>query len=332
MNAANYYLNSPKLVADIGGTNARIALNTVAGEFSSVRVMQCEKYHNLAEVIRAYLTEIGADIGESQVEHAVVAIATPVLGDQVKFTNNHWQFSIEATRQALGLKSLLVMNDFSALAMSLPYLGETELTRLDNLGQVRHGVKAVIGPGTGLGVAGLVPVAMGWQALATEGGHVSLSPANPLEQEIIKHLWREYPHVSAERLISGPGIVLLYHTLCQTNGVNPAASDAAGVVALATNDNCTTAQQTLSTFSGLLGGVAGNLALTYGCQGGLYLGGGVLSKLGAQFDKVKFCERFVAKGRFKTYLEAIPRYMISAEHPAFIGAAEHLRNHISQGA
>ena len=332
MNAANSYLNSPKLVADIGGTNARIALNTAAGEFSSVRVMQCEKYHNLSDVIRAYLAEIGTDIGESQVQHAVVAIATPVSGDEVKFTNNHWQFSIEATRQALGLKSLLVINDFSALAMSLPYLGETELTRLDKLGLVQHGVKAVIGPGTGLGVAGLVPVGNSWQSLPSEGGHVSLSPANPLEQEIMKHLWREYPHVSAERLISGPGIALLYHTLCQINGINPAASDAAGVVAVATKDNCTTAQQALSTFSGLLGGVAGNLALTYGCQGGLYLGGGVLSKLGAQFDKVKFCERFVAKGRFEAYLEAIPRYMITAEQPAFIGAAQHLRGYLQQSA
>lgn len=328
MNIANANLNSPKLVADIGGTNARIALNTSAGEFSSVRIMQCEKYHNLSEVISAYLSEIG----EPKVEDAVVAIATPIAGDQVKFTNNYWTFSIEATRQALGLKTLLVMNDFSALAMSLPYLDDTNLIRLDKLGQITHGVKAVIGPGTGLGVAGLVPAGTGWQSLPSEGGHVSLSPANPLELEILKRLWCDYPHISAERLISGPGIVLLYQTLCQIDRVRPASIDAAGVVALATNASCAVAQQTLSVFSGLLGGVAGNLALTYGCQGGLYLGGGIISKLGEQFDRAKFCERFVAKGRFEAYLEAIPRYIITAEQPAFIGAAEHLRNHILQRA
>ncbi len=326
MSLAQFSTGAPSLVGDVGGTNARFALTSNADALTSVRVLPCDRYPSLSDAILDYL----AWAGNPRTENAVIAIATPVLGDHVRMTNHHWSFSIEATRQQFGFRSLLVINDFFALAMSLPFLSENQRQRLDMYGQLQHGVKAVIGPGTGLGVAGLVPFGAGWQPVASEGGHVSFAPADLLELELLQRLWRNHPHVSAERLLSGPGILLLYRTLCEMAGVPPGADEAAGVVQLSRLGQCKVAEQTVALFSGLLGGVAGNVALTYGCIGGLYLGGGIVGKLGDQFDREKFCQRFVAKGRFESYLESIPRWLITAEYPAFIGAAQHLRQHLAQ--
>jgi len=314
--------NSPFLVADIGGTNARFGLSTGdPGRFASLLVLACADYAGLSDAIRDYLSRAG----NPTVQEAVIAIATPVLGDQVQMTNHHWSFSIEQTREDLGLNTLLVINDFAALAMSLPQLKDSQLRRLDHHREDRAGVKVVLGPGTGLGVAGLVPTDSGWQALSTEGGHVSFSPTNPLELELLTLLWHEHRHISAERLISGPGIALLYRALCKIAGTVPAADDAAQIVELAASGGCKIAQQTTQVFSGLLGGMAGNVALTLGATGGVYLGGGVLGKLGRNFDVEVFCQRFIAKGRFEKYLDAIPRYLIVEEQPALIGAAQALR-------
>ncbi|MDD5298352.1 MAG: glucokinase [Rhodocyclaceae bacterium] len=318
----------PCLVADIGGTNARFALTVNFHDFFSVSVLPCGQYPGIGEAMEAYLSQCG----HHGIRHGVMAIATPVLGDQVQMTNHHWSFSVEATRARIGLDTFLVLNDFSALAMALPFLGDGELVRLDRDGESRHGVKAVIGPGTGLGVAGLVPVGDGWQALATEGGHVDFAPSDRQEMEMLKHLWREYPHVSAERLVSGPGIALMYRTLCELSGETPRAGEAAEVVALATDASCPLVRQALGMFSGILGGVAGDLALTFGARGGVYLGGGILGKLGSQFDTERYRERFLGKGRFRAYLEAVPNYLITAEHPAFVGAARFLRQHLAHRA
>ncbi len=313
---------TPFLVADIGGTNARFALfKGDPGGFASLSVLACDDYPSLTDAIRDYLTRTG----NPAVQEAVIAIATPILGDTVRMTNHHWSFSIEQTRRDVRLNTLLVINDFSALAMSLPYLKDSQLRRLDHHREDRAGVKAVLGPGTGLGVAGLVPTDSGWQAIATEGGHASFSPIDALELELLTLLWREHAHVSAERVISGPGIALLYRALCTIAGTLPAADNAAQIVELAASGACKTAQQTMYVFSGMLGALAGNVALTLGATGGVYLGGGVLGKLGATFDVDVFCRRFIDKGRFENYLDAIPRYLIVEEQPALIGAAQALR-------
>ena len=158
-----------------------------------------------------------------------------------------------------------------------------------------------------------------------------MAPGSPLEAEILQLLWKTYAHVSAERLISGMGIPLLYHALCTIAGTppEPGTIDAARVVALADAATGTPANQTLSVFSKLLGGVAGNVALTFGSTGGLYIGGGVVGKLGRHFDIDAFRERFLSKGRFAAYLEAVPNYLILAGQPAFIGAARQLEQHLA---
>lgn len=316
---------SPCLVADIGGTHARFALTTDFRTFSDVQVLPCAGHPRFEDALAAYL-----DMAGTRVSHGAVAIATPVLGDRVSMTNFHWSFSVEETRRQLGLDTLLLVNDFSALALALPWLGRGDLRRLDENGIERTGVKAVIGPGTGLGVAGLVPVAGGWQAMATEGGHVDFAPANEIEMDMLRLLWRDYPHVSAERLVSGPGIALIYRSLCHLAGVVPRAAEAREIAALAAAGECPVAGQTLSTFSAILGAVAGDLALSYGALGGVYLGGGILGRLGAQFDLPAYRQRFLAKGRFRAYLEAIPNHLITADNPAFLGVAQHLRQHLGR--
>jgi glucokinase len=311
----------PRLVADVGGTNARFALSPQPDVFTQVRVLPCAQFPSLADAVEHYLEQTG----HPAVADVVIAIATPLLGDEVRMTNHHWSFSIAQTRRQLNLRTLLVINDFSALAMSLPFLPEAELRRLDRHQETRQGVKAVVGPGTGLGVAAVVPTAHGWEPVATEGGHVSLAPASPLEAEVLQLLWKTYAHVSAERLVSGTGIPLLYRSLSSIAGTAPdeRGADAAAVVALADGGD-PVARQTLALFSKMLGGVAGNVALSFGSTGGLYIGGGVVGKLGRHFDIDAFRERFLSKGRFAAYLEAIPNYLILAEQPAFIGAARQL--------
>jgi glucokinase len=320
--------NSHFLVADIGGTNARFALADQANRLHALQVLPCAAYASMDSAIRHYLSQVGAPL----IQDAVIAIATPIQGDQVKMTNHHWEFSIEATRQLLGFRTLLVVNDFAALAMSLPFLGKEGIVRLDQNGIIREGFKAVIGPGTGLGIAGLIPQPYGWHPLPTEGGHVDFAPNDELEIEILRLLWRDYPHVSPERLVSGPGIALLYQTLRTIAGLSVSAATPAEVVEMALSENCVTATQTLKVFSGLLGSVVGNAALMLNSVGGVYLGGGVIGKLGPTFDVQAFRSRFVAKGRFEKYLDAIPNYLIVSEHPAFIGAVELLSQFLAVSA
>jgi len=316
------------LVADIGGTNARFALADQAKCLHSSQVLPCEEFASMDSAIRHFLSQVG----DPEIQDAVIAIATPIVGDQVKMTNHHWAFSIEATRQLLGYRTLLVVNDFAALATSLPFLGKEGISRLDQSGIIREGVKAVIGPGTGLGIAGLIPQPYGWHPLPTEGGHVDFAQNDELEIEILRLLWREYPHVSPERLVSGPGIALLYQTMRTIDGLSASTVTPVEVVERAISGSCTTATRTLKVFSGMLGSVAGNAALMLNSVGGLYIGGGVISKLGPSFDPLVFRTRFVAKGRFEKYLEAIPNYLIVSEHPAFIGAVEMLSQFLTVSA
>jgi glucokinase len=237
-------------------------------------------------------------------------------------TNNHWQFSIEATRQALGLDSLLMLNDWEAMAMAAPALSGNDLEQIGSGEPVPNAPKGLIGPGTGLGVSSLVRSRQGdWVPIAGEGGHVSLSPTSEREADILRLLWQTYPHVSAERVISGMGLENLYHAICQLNGTEPEALVAAQVSerGLATSD--VACEEALACMCRLLGNAAANLALTLGARGGVYIGGGVIGRLGDYFARSGFRAAFEAKGRFASYMQRIPTYVIRAEQPALIGCA-----------
>lgn len=330
--------DSPRLLADIGGTNARFALEDGAGRIGAVEVLACADYGTLAEALRAYLeTPKVASLGS--VRHAALAIANPVVGDLVRMTNHHWEFSIAQLRREIGLDTLVVINDFSALAMALPHLSDDEKRQLGRGSAVAHAPIGLVGAGTGLGVSGLIPAhdtAAGpapahWTALRSEGGHVSFSPANDTEVAVLQFAWHELAHVSAERFLSGAGLELIYRALAHCRGIGPEALTAAEISRRGLGGECVLCDEVIETFCGMLGTVAGNLALTLGAQGGVYIGGGIVPKLGERFDRSCFRARFEQKGRFAGYLAAIPTYVITADYPAFVGASAILREKLIAG-
>lgn len=316
-----------RLLADIGGTNARFALETGPGRFEAIEVLSCQQHPTLGEAIRAYLAlpqlaGLGAGI-----RHAAIAIANPVTGDQVRMTNHHWAFSIEALRQECGFDTLMVVNDFSALARSLPHLGGQK-RQVGGGAPVPDAPLGLLGAGTGLGVSGLIPCGNSWTALRSEGGHVGFSPVNELEVAILQYAWREFEHVSSERLLSGAGVELIYRALSERAG-RPGSLAAPEISRRALSGECALCDEVLEAFCGMLGTAAGNLAITLGAQGGVYIGGGIVPRLGERFDRSSFRRRFEQKGRFSDYLAQVPTYVITADYPAFLGVSAILSEKLS---
>lgn len=320
--------DSPRLLADVGGTNARFALELAPGQFDAVQVLACGDYHTLADAIRAYLVNPAVQ-ALAPVRHAALAIANPVVADQVRMTNHHWEFSIEALRVELGFETLMVVNDFYALARSLPHLGEDDKIQVGP-GAPRAGqALGLLGAGTGLGVSGLIPSGKGWSALSSEGGHVTFSPANPLEVAILQYAWRQYEHVSAERFLSGAGVELIYRALADLRGMTVEPLSAPEISRQALAGECLLADEVLEVFCGMLGTIAGNLAVTLGAQGGVYIGGGIVPRLGERFAASQFRHRFEHKGRFDAYLAQVPTFVITAKYPAFLGVSAILAEKLS---
>ncbi|WP_342766847.1 glucokinase [Undibacterium pigrum] len=322
---------APRLLADIGGTNARFALELHSQEFTAIAVLPCNAYPDLQSAIAAYLSspEVVA-VCSSAVKNAAIAIANPVDGDMVRMTNHHWTFSIEALRLAAGFDNLVVVNDFTALAMALPHLAAHERVQIGGGKPQASRAIGLIGPGTGLGVSGIIPSGAHWVPLSSEGGHVSFSPSNEIEIEILRQVWKEYPHASAERLISGMGLELMYRILVQMDEQTDVEEmSAADITRRALDGSCDICIRTVDYFCAMLGTIAGNLAVTLGATGGVYIGGGIVPRLGEFFTRSAFRQRFEAKGRFTDYLAQIPTYLITAEYPAFLGVSAILNERLS---
>ena len=328
----------PRLLADVGGTNARFALEMAAGSVAHINVLACADYPSLADALRAYLALPGVAAAVaaavpcgSGIRHGAIAIANPVTGDFVRMTNHHWEFSIEALRTGCGFDVLVVVNDFTALASSLPFLSDEQKRQVGG-GTAQAGAPlGLIGAGTGLGVSGLIPGKDGgWTALLSEGGHVTFSPANATEIAILQYAWTEFEHVSAERFMSGVGIELIYRGLCHHRGVAAEPLAVPEIVRRALDGECALCDDVVETFCCMLGTVAGNLGVTLGAQGGIYIGGGIVPRLGARFDRSGFRARYEHKGRFAQYLARIPTFVITAEYPAFVGVSAILSDRLSQ--
>jgi glucokinase len=325
---AGQHADGPRLLADIGGTNARFALETGPGEIGQVQVYPCADYPGVAEVIKKYLkdTKIG------RVNHAAIAIANPVDGDQVSMTNHDWTFSIEATRRALGFDTLLVVNDFTALAMALPGLTDTQRVQVGGGARRPNSVIGLLGPGTGLGVSGLIPADDRWIALGSEGGHATFAPADEREDLVLQYARKKWSHVSFERVAAGPGIEVIYRALAARDKKRvPSNFDTSDVVKRALEGE-PLAAESVDVFCGILGTFAGNIAVTLGSLGGIYIGGGVVPRLGEFFERSSFRKRFEAKGRFEAYLQSVPTYVITAEYPAFLGVSAILAEQLSNRA
>jgi glucokinase len=308
------------LVADIGGTQARFALTSRRGVVRRVRTLKCAEHGSLSEALRAYLrlTDSAAP------QRAVIAIAGPIEGDRVQMTNHVWSFSIDAVRRELGLDQLMVLNDFSALALALPALAAKDLWEIKDGKRAERAPMAVLGPGTGLGVAALVPTGDSWTPLSTEGGHRDLAAHSEREWQIVRYLRERFDHVSAERVLSGPGLVNLYEAVSRLADSEPQSLTPAAIVAGARERSSPACVEALALFAGWLGAVAGDLALTVGARGGVYLGGGILRKMRRVFDVDRFRERFLAKGRFRDYLRPIPVHAILHPQATLVGAARAL--------
>lgn len=310
--------DSPRLIADIGGTYARFALETAPGRFERVASLRSAEHADFQAAVSAYLRTVPSS---NSVQHAAVAIANPVDGDEVRMVNYHWQFSIEQTRQRLGLETLLVVNDFTALAMAVPKLADDERRQVGDGTPRDPSVIGVIGAGTGLGVSGLIPSQGGWVALGAEGGHATVAPRDERELMILQHAWREFEHVSFERLLSGPGLELIHRALAEHAKAPAQSLPAPEITRRGLSGDDPLCAEAIEVFCGVLGTAAGDLALTLGALGGIYIGGGIVPRLGRHFDRSPFRARFEDKGRLSGYVRQIPSYVITAENATFLGAS-----------
>ena len=313
----------PRLLADIGGTNARFAWQENSGApLTEVESYRCADHESLEVAIRHYLRQHQKACPPA----CAIGIATPMLGDTVQMTNHSWSFSIAALKGNLGLEQLKVINDFTALALSLPLLQAADLHSIGQGVAVAHAPLAVLGPGTGLGVSGLLPSgASQFVPITGEGGHVSLAADSDYEAAVIDFLAHRFGHASAERALSGPGLVNLYDAACSISEQPSLPLSTVEIIQRARQDSDASCSQAIQLFCGFLGSVAGNLALTLGARGGVYLGGGMAPRLLAELQRSSFRERFIAKGRFRDYLNAIPTFVIDAAvSPALLGAGRAL--------
>lgn len=315
MNLAN-----AKLVGDIGGTNARFALVDDLNQPQNAKTYAAEQYASLAEALRRYLDDVSLVAPKS----AAIAVATRVQDDTVEFTNNErWSFSTSALAAELNIPDLRVINDFTALALAVPHIST------DNLEQIGQGVPrpneplGVVGPGTGFGVSGMIPIddRGNWRALNSEGGHCSASAMSDREMAVLSVFTKRFGHVSFERFLSGPGLVNIVSALRELDGVSHTDIEPEVVTHNGLNGNDAHCSEALHIFCAMLGSYAGDLALILGASGGVYVGGGIVPRLGDFFGNSEFRNRFEAKGRVSDELVTIPTFVIRDPYPGLLGAA-----------
>ncbi len=312
-------MTEPVLVADIGGTNARFALASRDKNGIVIRDSQtfrAEDFETIRDAADAYLEAVTA-----KPKAACFAVAGPVSDDVIDFTNSPWVLEVATIKAALGLDRFMVANDFEALASSLRHLPKSDLV------SVKPGVGAadapilVIGPGTGLGQALVLPGNGRDRIIPTEGGHVGLAPGTDEEIAVMKFIAREHPRVSVERVLSGRGLVNIHRALCAIAGTPRVSLKANEITKAAMTKEYPIAVRAVEMFCELLGAVAGDAVLATGARGGVVLGGGILPKIREIFLASQFTRRFLDKGRMRDYVEGVPVDMIVNDGAALIGAA-----------
>ncbi len=298
-----------RLLADVGGTRTRLAIDDGV-RLHGWRVLENHGYPDLASAVTSYLRESGIPPPET----AAFAVAAPVDGETVRLTNRGWSFARSELARKIGVSRVEVVNDFAANAMGLPSLQAPDCRQIGGGAAAPGRPMAVLGPGTGLGVSLLIPCVGGWTSLSSEGGHVTLAAADEEQSRLLQRLRQRFGHVSAERLLSGPGLVELYRAICADRGTRPRFEAAERVSAAADTES----DHAVTLFLDFLGNVAGNLALTAGSLGGVFLAGGILPRLGRR-DFTPLTRRFVDKGRFRSYLESIPIFLVTTDRLPMLG-------------
>ncbi|MCI5046340.1 MAG: glucokinase [Aquisalinus sp.] len=317
----------PILVADIGGTNARFGISVPADGGWQIEDMQnfrAVDFETVRDAADAYLESVGV-----RPKHACFAVAGPVSSDEVTFTNSHWHLKVDETRSGMALETLHVINDFHALAAGVAYLPEDGFERIRIGAGEPSTPLLVIGPGTGLGQAFVVPSKNGQIVVPTEGGHVAFAPRTDAEIEVMKFIAREHPRVSIERILSGRGLVNIHRALCVMSDTPRASLQADEITRAALTGEYPIAVQAVSMFCEVLGSVVGDAVLASGARQGVVLGGGILPKIKDFFIASAFVDRFLDKGRMRTYLEAIPVRLIMQDGAALYGGAAVLEERLS---
>jgi len=313
-------LGNAKLVGDIGGTNARFALVDDLNQPHNAKTYAAEQYASLADAMRCYLDDISLAAPES----AAIAVATRVQDDTVEFTNNErWSFSTNALSAELNIPDLRVVNDFTALALAVPHIASAHLEKIGQGSARPNEPLGVVGPGTGFGVSGMIPLdtSGNWRALNSEGGHCSASALTAREMAVLALFIKRFGHVSFERFLSGPGLVNIVSALRELDGVTGDEIEPEVVTRDGLNGADAHCTEALEIFCAMLGSYAGDLALILGASGGVYVGGGIVPRLGDFFAKSEFRNRFEAKGRVSDELVTIPTFVIRDPYPGLIGAA-----------
>jgi glucokinase len=303
------------LLGDIGATNARFALLS-DGVLSAVKWVEVRRYPHFSDAIEAFLQE---ESRATVPTRALFAVAGPVKGRQFKFTNCSWTIDGREMQNRFEFQAVRIINDFEATALSLPHLLEKDVLPLGGGHAVAGAPMVVLGPGSGLGVAGLVGDGPRRIAVASEGGHVTLAAASCREDAVLDQLRQRFGHVSAERALSGPGLENLYRAIAALDGIDVPLRQASEITNAALDGTCSTSSAALDMFCAMLGGFAGNAALTYGARGGIYVAGGIAPRIFDYLAGSEFRSRFAQKGRFQAYLEAIPTKVIVHSAASFLG-------------
>lgn len=308
-----------RLIGDIGGTNTRLALVDAGTRWERLETYANDDFDSFADAVTAYLEATGADP-----QAAAFAVAGPVRNGEAALTNRDWKISARALTNRFGLSDCQVVNDFSGVALGVPALGADDLERIGGGEADLEAPAAILGPGTGLGVGGLVPGGEGGRVLVTEGGHAGLAAASERQAAILSVLRRRFGHVSAERAISGQGLENLYGAVVELEGGNPRPRDAAEVGRAALAGNDAAAVEALAQFFRFLGAFAGDLALAYGAFGGVYIAGGIVPRYLEALRASDFRAAFESKGRMSDYVASIPVFVILHEEVELLGLAASL--------
>ena len=302
------------LLGDIGATNARFAL-LANGQLGPVKRLDVAEFPRFADAAAAFLKDHCQQI---EITNAILAVAGPIEGERCVLTNCSWVIDARELCETLRFEARIV-NDFAATAFSLPSLTSADLVGIGG-GQAESGAPmAVLGPGSGLGVACLVPGLGKPIVIPSEGGHATLAGTCDREDEIVKQLRRQFGHVSAERIVSGDGLENTYQAIVALDGLTLAPRSAADITRCALRGDCQVAHEALAKFCAFLGSFAGNVALTFGARGGVYIAGGISPRIVDFMVRSEFRNRFEAKGRLQPYLKTIPTYVVVHPAAAFLG-------------
>lgn len=310
------------LLADIGGTHARFAVLS-GTQLGLVQSLDVQAHPQIHDAIRHFLADDGS---AGSIDEAIIAVAGPVVSGRCALTNSSWVFEFTELKRQFGFNVVRLVNDHEAAAWSLPHLAPSD-TLLIGPGTGVHGAPmALLGPGTGLGMACYVPGPTGGLVVVSEGGHMTMAATTDREAALLAILRRQFAHVSAERVLSGPGLVNLYQAIASLDEVKVQPRTPAEVTRAALDGTCGICRQALDAFVSFLGSVAGDVALLFGARGGVFIGGGIVPQIARRLAAADFRERFEAKGRFHPYLAAIPVRIVLRRDNAFLGLRALARN------